>query len=82
MNAEFLTPGRPGRYPNTNMRGTNFDITEYPVGYRDREEREPRYPPRAPVDLPTRPPFTLHLGNLAFDISEREIEDFFAGSQV
>lgn len=68
--------------PNTNMCGTNFHDTNCPVGFHEREDRESRYAPRAPVDLPTRPPYTLHLGNLAFDITERDVEDFFASSKV
>ncbi|KAF9997173.1 hypothetical protein BGZ79_009114 [Entomortierella chlamydospora] len=51
-------------------------------GYGDREEREPRFQPRAPVDLPTRPPYTIHLGNLPFDATERDIEGFFIESRI
>ncbi|KAF9926965.1 hypothetical protein FBU30_003607 [Linnemannia zychae] len=51
-------------------------------GFGDREEREPRFPPRAPVELPTRPPYTIHLGNLPFDATESDIESFFRESKV
>ncbi|KAF9182015.1 hypothetical protein BGZ51_005019 [Haplosporangium sp. Z 767] len=51
-------------------------------GFGDREERESRFPPRAPVDLPTRPPYTVHLGNLPFDATESDIEAFFMASQI
>jgi translation initiation factor 4B len=32
--------------------------------------------------MPTRPPFTAHLGNLPFDATSGDIEDFFANCQV
>ncbi|KAG0212507.1 hypothetical protein BGX33_003495 [Mortierella sp. NVP41] len=51
-------------------------------GFGDREERESRYPPRAPVELPTRPPYTIHLGNLPFDATESDIESFFRESKI
>ncbi|KAF9299736.1 hypothetical protein BGZ74_008688 [Mortierella antarctica] len=49
-------------------------------GFGDREE--PRFQPRAPVDLPTRPPYTIHLGNLPFDATESDIQGFFMASQI
>ncbi|KAF9430138.1 hypothetical protein BGZ94_008165 [Podila epigama] len=49
-------------------------------GFNDREE--PRFQPRAPVDLPTRPPYTIHLGNLPFDATETDIQGFFIASQI
>ncbi|KAF9581494.1 hypothetical protein BGW38_001467 [Lunasporangiospora selenospora] len=49
-------------------------------GFGDREES--RYPPRAPVELPTRAPFTIHLGNLSFDVAEQEIEGFFVDCKI
>ncbi|KAG0204688.1 hypothetical protein BGX28_003437 [Mortierella sp. GBA30] len=51
-------------------------------GFGDREERESRFPPRAPVELPTRPPYTIHLGNMPFDVTESDIESFFMASQI
>ena len=43
-----------------------------------------RGPPsmREDLPLPTEPPFTAFVGNLAFDLTEREIEEFFSGNQV
>ncbi|GJJ76457.1 translation initiation factor 4B [Entomortierella parvispora] len=49
-------------------------------GFGDREES--RFTPRAPVELPTRPPYTIHLGNLPFDVTEADIEDFFSASKI
>ena len=34
------------------------------------------------LPLPTKPPFTAHLGNLPFDAAEGEIQDFFADCSV
>ncbi|KAI1313849.1 hypothetical protein EDD11_002450 [Mortierella claussenii] len=51
-------------------------------GFGDREDRESRFQPRAPVDLPTRPPYTIHLGNLPFDATESDIEGFFIESKI
>ncbi|KAI0749892.1 hypothetical protein C8Q80DRAFT_1164522 [Daedaleopsis nitida] len=36
-------------------------------------------PPREDLPLPTEPPFTAFVGNLTFDITESELEDFFGG---
>lgn len=46
------------------------------------EERESRYPARTPVELPTRPPYTIHLGNIAFDTTDADVEGFFNESKV
>ena len=34
---------------------------------------------REDLPLPTEPPFTAFVGNLAFDITESELEEFFEG---
>ncbi|OBZ72667.1 putative RNA-binding protein sce3 [Grifola frondosa] len=36
-------------------------------------------PPREDLPLPTEPPFTAFVGNLAFDLTESELEEFFGG---
>ncbi|KAK1218830.1 Eukaryotic translation initiation factor 4B [Marasmius sp. AFHP31] len=38
-------------------------------------------PPREDLPLPTQPPYTAFVGNLAFDLNEPELEDFFASSK-
>jgi translation initiation factor 4B len=38
--------------------------------------------PRAVVPFPTQPPYTAHVGNLAFDLTETEIENYFEGCKV
>ncbi|KAF2190243.1 hypothetical protein K469DRAFT_699848 [Zopfia rhizophila CBS 207.26] len=37
---------------------------------------------REQLPLPTKPPYTAHLGNLSFDATEGDITDFFSGCQV
>ncbi|KAF1815738.1 hypothetical protein P152DRAFT_194699 [Eremomyces bilateralis CBS 781.70] len=37
--------------------------------------------PRELLPLPTKPPFTVHLGNLSYDATETEIDGFFTGCQ-
>ena len=32
--------------------------------------------------MPDRPPYTAHIGNLSFDVTEEEISDFFATCEV
>ncbi|KAI0951577.1 hypothetical protein AcW1_008587 [Taiwanofungus camphoratus] len=39
-------------------------------------------PPREDLPLPTEPPFTAFIGNLAFDLTESELEEFFGGPQT
>ena len=41
-----------------------------------------RFPPREPLPLPSAPPYTAHLGNLSFDVTAADIEEFFAGCEV
>jgi translation initiation factor 4B len=41
-----------------------------------------RLPQREALPLPTKPPYTAHLGNLPFDASQEHIEEFFGGCEV
>ncbi|KKY39455.1 putative translation initiation factor 4b [Diaporthe ampelina] len=41
-----------------------------------RQERE------FPQELPTKPPYTAHLGNLSYDATQESVTDFFAGCEV
>ncbi|KAG6333328.1 hypothetical protein ID866_5761 [Astraeus odoratus] len=38
--------------------------------------------PREDLPLPTQPPYTAFIGNLAFDITESELETFFSSHQI
>lgn len=40
------------------------------------------YPPREDLPLPTQPPYTAFIGNLAFDLTEQDLESFFGSLQV
>jgi translation initiation factor 4B len=40
------------------------------------------YAVREQLPLPSKPPYTSHLGNLPFDATEGDIQDFFAGCDV
>ncbi|KAH9941361.1 hypothetical protein B0H21DRAFT_753305 [Amylocystis lapponica] len=44
--------------------------------------RPDRGPFREDLPLPTEPPYTAFIGNLAFDLTESELEDFFGGAQT
>ena len=37
---------------------------------------------REELPLPSRPPYTVHLGNLSFDATEGDVADFFADCEV
>ena len=39
-------------------------------------------PPREDLPLPTQPPYTAFIGNLAFDLTEIDLEEFFVGHKV
>lgn len=40
------------------------------------------YPSREQLPLPTKPPYTAHLGNLSFDVTQADIQDLFAACEV
>lgn len=37
---------------------------------------------REQLPLPTRPPYTTHLGNLSFEVTEGDIQDFLSACEV
>jgi RNA recognition motif-containing protein len=39
-------------------------------------------PPREDLPLPTQPPYTAFVGNLAFDLTEMELEEFFGSPET
>ncbi|PUU76554.1 hypothetical protein B9Z19DRAFT_990200 [Tuber borchii] len=45
-------------------------------------DREDRYPPRQVIPPPDKPPFTAHVGNLSFDVTEAQMSEFFSSCQV
>jgi len=49
--------------------------------FSSRPDRAPP-PPREEVPLPTAPPYTAFVGNLAFDMTEAELEEFFTPNKT
>ncbi|KAG9016498.1 hypothetical protein FRB95_003820 [Tulasnella sp. JGI-2019a] len=59
-------------------RSRGRDFSQRGGGFNDDYSgRESRYPQREELPLPTAPPYTAFVGNLAFDIREEDIEEFF-----
>ncbi|KAI9488317.1 hypothetical protein BDB00DRAFT_791961 [Zychaea mexicana] len=71
-------------------RDRGFDLPRGPAGgdggfeRRDRfsAPRPDRFAPRAPVELPTEPPFTAHIANLSFEANEDDLADFFGQMKI
>ena len=40
------------------------------------------YAVREELPLPTEPPYTAHLGNLSFEVTENDVQDFLSGCEV
>ncbi|KAJ6570289.1 hypothetical protein DFH09DRAFT_1033507 [Mycena vulgaris] len=47
-----------------------------------RPDRMGQGPPREDLPLPTQPPYTAFIGNLSFDLTEQELEEFFGSSKT
>lgn len=63
----------------TNISRKRLELT----GSLDRgSDRLSGYAVREQLPLPTKPPYTAHLGNLSFDATEGDVQDFFAACQV
>lgn len=45
-------------------------------------DRDDRFPPRQALPFPDNPPYTAHVGNLSFDVTEAQISEFFAVCDV
>ncbi|KAK6099642.1 Eukaryotic translation initiation factor 4B [Batrachochytrium dendrobatidis] len=62
--------------PSAPAVATGSNGNEYPSrGYESREDRYGNSRPELPI--PTKPPFTVNMGNLSYDVSERDISMFF-----
>ncbi|KAI4160532.1 MAG: hypothetical protein LQ342_005639 [Letrouitia transgressa] len=57
-------------------------LTDSSLGSWADEMEDMPMPLREQLPLPTKPPYTVHLGNMSFDATEGDIEDFFFGCQV
>jgi len=40
------------------------------------------YAVREQLPLPDKPPYTAHLGNLSFEVTENDVRDFLSGCEV
>lgn len=58
-----------------------FDSQTFANSNRDATEKG-GYPVREQLPLPTKPPYTVHLGNMSFDATEGDIQDFFRECSV
>ncbi|GJN94246.1 hypothetical protein Rhopal_007320-T1 [Rhodotorula paludigena] len=70
--------GLGGSHLSRNMAGRDGGFGG-PMGARDRYDDRP---PRAEVPIPREPPYTAFVGNLAFEVGEPDLEDFFQGLAV
>ncbi|KAI1484248.1 hypothetical protein K445DRAFT_7020 [Daldinia sp. EC12] len=48
----------------------------------DRGYSRDSYATQAPAQLPTKPPFTAHLGNLSYEATNESVTDFFEGCDI
>ncbi|KAK5115841.1 hypothetical protein LTR85_009435 [Meristemomyces frigidus] len=52
------------------------------MGDRGASYDRPQYAMREQLPLPDKPPYTVHLGNLSYDVTSTEIEGFFSDCHV
>ncbi|KAI9140123.1 hypothetical protein BKA69DRAFT_1082017 [Paraphysoderma sedebokerense] len=71
--------GRDDRRGGFGGRNRSRDSSRGGRGDRDGGFERPRGPSRP---LPTEPPYTAFVGNLSYDITEADLEDFFGGNSV
>ncbi|GES83664.1 RNA-binding domain-containing protein [Rhizophagus clarus] len=61
----------------TYSRDSRYESRESP-----RESRFSSRPERIPQELPTSPPYTAHIGNLPYDLTEGQVKRFFNESKI
>jgi len=68
----------------THERRTGYSSYGGSGGFGDRGDRGGAYAPRDsfPTELPTRPPYTAHLGNLSYEATQEAVTDFFADCSI
>jgi RNA recognition motif-containing protein len=54
----------------------NINLTFNPGGYSTRDTSS------FPTQLPTKPPYTAHLGNLSYEASSESVSDFFSDCEI
>lgn len=70
--------GSSGYGPRRDFGGTQSNDRYSQYSRADREDR----PFREQLPVPDKPPYTAHIGNLSFDVTESEISQFFASCDV
>ena len=70
--------GMGARGASYGMQSTCWEFTSHTNASIDR----PRFAEREQLPLPSKPPYTAHLGNLTYDVREEDIKDFFTGCEV
>lgn len=55
-----------------------FSVILFPLTLSDRGG----YSVREQLPLPSKPPYTVHLGNMSFDATEGDVQDLFVDCQV
>lgn len=68
--------------PSFGERSFGTDRALQDSNWRNTKTITDRYPPREPLPLPNKPPYTAHLGNLPFDATNLDIEEFFQDCEV
>jgi len=63
--------------PPSDRRGGGSSYTSYGGGGGDRGYSSIRE--NLPQEIPDKPPFTLHLGNLSYDATQETVTEFFEG---
>lgn len=70
-----------------NDRGASYGMDELPIENTPRklltpQTDRPRFSEREQLPLPSKPPYTAHLGNLAYDVTQTDIEGFMGDCEV
>ncbi|KAG9288390.1 hypothetical protein G9A89_021421 [Geosiphon pyriformis] len=73
----FSDRGSRGGFNRSYSRDSRYESRDSPRDTRFSSRAE-----RPPQPLPTSPPFTAHLGNLPFDLTEQDIQNFFHESKI
>lgn len=68
-------------------RGASYGMIEERAGKSSQSRTNgntdrPQYAVREQLPLPSKPPYTAHLGNLTYDVTSAEIQDFFKDCEV
>ncbi|KAI1457170.1 hypothetical protein F4805DRAFT_458122 [Annulohypoxylon moriforme] len=66
--------------PSTSDRRTGY--SSYGSGGGDRGYARDSYASQAPAQLPTKPPYTAHLGNLSYEATNESVTEFFEGCDI